>query len=103
MPAYKGEHEDILRPFLDAMRFKLASNRHKGKSFEDMSYEDGFRRLREETAELEEAIKGGNQFEIIFEAADIANFALFIATKAIREAGRGAEDIIGVSSSKSSV
>lgn len=95
MPAYKGEHEDIVVPFVDAMRFKLAANKHKGKRFEDMSFDDMFEKLQAEVEELREAIAGGNQFEIIFEGADIANFACFIASKAIREAGRG-ERVVNV-------
>lgn len=93
MPAYRGEHDDILQPFVDAMKYKLGANKHKGKRFEDLTFERMFELLQGEVVELREALESKNQFEIIFEAADIANFALFIATKAIREAATKAPDV----------
>lgn len=90
MPAYKGEFEDVLRPFVDAMRHKLASNKYKGKrNWEDDSPETLLKRLKEEIDELEEAIKGGNQIEILLEAADVGNFAMMVSNVAIALAAGG--------------
>lgn len=90
MPAYNGEMEDVLRPFLDAMRYKLASNKHRGKrNWQDLPITDLLRMLKNEVTELEEAIKSGNQVEILLEAADVGNFSMMVANVAIALAAGG--------------
>ena len=90
MPAYKGEYEDVLRPFVDAMRYKLASNKHRGKrNWQDLSPEALLNMLKKEVNELEEAIKSGNQIEILLEAADVGNFAMMVSNVAIALAAGG--------------
>lgn len=91
MPAYKGEHEDVIRPFVDSMRYKLAVNRHKGTSadWEKLDPDALLKRLADEVEELREAIAGGNCTEIMLEGADIANFAMIISYIAIRRAAAG--------------
>lgn len=90
MPAYKGEHEDVLRPFFDAMRHKLASSKHAGKKrWEELTTDGLLGLLKAEIAELEEAIAGRNQIEILLEAADVGNYAMMVATVAIRSMSRG--------------
>lgn len=90
MPAYKGEYEDVLRPFVDAMRHKLASNKHRGtRSWQTMSPDDLLKMLKKEVDELAEAIKGGNQIEILLEAADVGNFAMMLSNVAIALAAGG--------------
>ena len=61
------------------MVFKLAKNAHKGR-WEGLSISDMQAKLSLEVAELNEAINGGNTIEIMLEAADVANFALIIAS-----------------------
>lgn len=90
MPAYKGEHEKELIPFVDAMRYKLANNKYRGQRRWE---EDGIGvimdRLRREVDELAEAIRGGNTAEIMMEGADVGNFAMMVVTIAIRAASNG--------------
>ena len=75
--------------FADAMEAKLKANDHKGGWDADEPVEL-LRRLREETAELAKLVKptGGislvmlddpERVAILAEAADVANFAMFIA------------------------
>lgn len=65
------------------MERKLAENRHKGgrNSWLDMSTPELLRRLRQEAEELVEAIAFKDEPEIRREAADVSNFAMFIADK----------------------
>jgi len=76
-------HElEFLRPdlqrFFDAMIYKLRRNKHKGR-WEDLDIPKTVERMRDEIAELEEAISEGSTVEVLFEAADVANFALITA------------------------
>ena len=60
------------------MAEKLAANTHKGT----WKHDDAFRllvRLREEVEELHRAIETEGSAAIAREAADVANFAMFIA------------------------
>lgn len=76
-----------LRFFVSAMLYKLKKNVHKGRYEQDgTSVEQALIRLKEEVAELEEAIAEGNDIEIIMEAADVANFAMIAAVKATERA-----------------
>lgn len=91
MPRYNGEHEDAIIPFVDAMRYKLAVNRHKGtsQSWDGLNLDMLLAKLSGEVEELREAISGGNCTEIMLEGADCANFAMIISHIAIRRAARG--------------
>lgn len=71
-----------LHAFFDAMIYKLHHNAHKGK-WEDLDLEYACHRLDEENAELREALTQGNTVEVILESADVANFALIIAMRAL--------------------
>lgn len=90
MAAYNGEYEDSLLPFFDAMRYKLASNRHKGRTWTDCTLEELLQLLEAEVAELKEAIQRGNMVEILLESSDCGNFAMMIADTAIKKASTGA-------------
>lgn len=94
MSTYRGEHEDILLPFIDGMRYKLAAHSKKGDSWKTTSVEQMLEYLDKEVVELKEAIRTGNRVEIQLEAADIGNFAMFIAAKAVQDAasGKGTND-----------
>lgn len=78
--------------FLDTMREKLDQGRRRGyvgwdRRWENCSFPSDptgphgtmMRRLREEVAELTIAVHSGNPDDIRKEAADVANFAMFIA------------------------
>ena len=90
MPKYNGEYEGELRPFFDAMRYKLVANKHKdGGRFEDIPIDRLLKLLRQEVDELEEAIAGGNSVEILLESSDCGNFAMMIARVAMKMAYTG--------------
>ena len=88
MPAYDGEYEKELLPFVDAMRVKLAMNKHKGK-WENISLDVAMDKLRGEVDELEEAIKRGNTVEMLLESADVANQAMIAFNIALQKALEG--------------
>ena len=71
-----------VRTFVEAMVYKLYKNRHKGK-WEGMSLDSLENLLRDEVAELHDAIQRQNSTWVLLEAADIANFAMMIANVAI--------------------
>lgn len=77
-----GQYEDDIRRFVDAMRYKLRKNAHKGR-WEDTDLDEALNLLRKEVEELHGAIIGGNMIEILLEAADIANFAMIVSAIAI--------------------
>jgi hypothetical protein len=62
------------------MVYKLAKNAHKGR-WEDMSLQEEYDNLVKEVEELRQAMADQNTVEILLEAADVANFALIIASK----------------------
>ncbi len=68
--------------FFDAMVYKLHRNKHKGK-WENVRLGMALPKIRAEINELQEAISNGNTFEVILEAADVANWALIIANVAL--------------------
>ncbi len=70
-----------LTEFFDAMSEKLEENGPvKGHSWIGCTPGQMLRRLKQETGELERALKrGASSREVAREAADIANFAFFIA------------------------
>jgi len=71
--------------FADVMEERLKENDHKG-GWLTCSSEYLLRRLREEVDELETALTEDSNDDLIAEAADIANFAMMIADKAIQQA-----------------
>lgn len=78
VPNELAELRPDLQRFFDAMIYKLRRNKNKGR-WEDLSLSDSFARMEDEFKELNEALLGGSTTEILFEAADVANFALIIA------------------------
>lgn len=81
----KVNYDRDLKVFIDAMRYKLDKNSHKGK-WEGLDLKKALELLRLEVTELEEAIAKGNEIEIVLEAADVANFALITSSIAIKKA-----------------
>lgn len=79
-PECEGYANDIKR-FVDAMVYKLKKNAHKGR-WEGLTVDDILKKLVGEYQELHDAIyvEGGNTVETLLEAADVANFAMIIAT-----------------------
>jgi len=77
--------ERDLKVHIDAMKYKLKKNAHKGK-WENLDLGKALERLREEVAELEAAIAEGNEIEIVLEAADVSNFAMMVSSIAIARA-----------------
>ena len=63
--------------FANGMKEKLSENRHKPHwNTQDQEY--NIYRLREEIEELKDAISQGDTKDIVREAYDVANFAMFI-------------------------
>ena len=73
--------------FTDAMRYKLIKNAHKGR-WENIDLKTALQLLKDEVAELEEAIQAGSQIDIILEGADIGNFAMIVTNIAVTEAAK---------------
>lgn len=69
--------------FADAMEQRLHANAYKGDTWRDMAPSWLFRRLRAETNELMRANQRDvDAHKILSEAADVANFAMFVWDKA---------------------
>jgi NTP pyrophosphatase (non-canonical NTP hydrolase) len=84
MPTYRGEHEDVILPFIDLMRHKTATSKYRGQTkWLENTPEDNFNQLMEEVKELAEAMESKKGIEIMMEAADVANWAMFIAHQAM--------------------
>jgi phosphoribosyl-ATP pyrophosphohydrolase len=64
--------------FLGHMIKALVRNSHK-QGWQTDTPEALIKRLREEVDELENAVLGGKRSKVIHEAADVGNFAMFIA------------------------
>lgn len=79
-PKGKGTWEEVAR-FAVTMEQVLNRNNHK-TGWDDMSYDELMVRMREEIKELSDAIDCGAYQSIIGEAADVANFLMFIAERA---------------------
>ena len=71
---------DIKR-FVDAMVYKLRKNANKGR-WEDLGVSDAFKYLCVEVDELYAELKRSspNAIDTIFEAADVANFAMILSS-----------------------
>lgn len=78
----KRINEDaVLGIFRDLMAGKLAANRHKPVHWSTLSISDLFSLLEGEIKELKDCIMNGeNTIAVLNEAADVANFAMFIAS-----------------------
>lgn len=79
LPDEVEQYAPDIRRFLDAMVYKLKVHHKKGR-WESMSIEDAQAKLAGEIEELDDAIAGGNLIEILTEAADVANYAMIIAS-----------------------
>lgn len=75
-------YEHDIRRFVDAMKYKLRKNAHKGR-WENIDHDAALALLEKEVDELREALREGNMVEIMLEAADVANFAMMIAVMSI--------------------
>ena len=71
-----------LKVFTSIMEHKLALNDHKG-GFEDGDPKALLILLEHEVAELKQSIEDGDYFEILTEAADVANFAMILAWRVL--------------------
>ncbi len=74
----KRPFRPVVEEFAHAMEYKLSLNDHKG-GWENCDFENIKERLRGEIEELTAAIDGGNDFHIMMEAADVANYAMMLA------------------------
>jgi NTP pyrophosphatase (non-canonical NTP hydrolase) len=74
-----------LKLFFDAMMFKLYKNRHKGHWNNKYSLDSAYRALEVELRELHDSLRTDNLFHLIEECADVANFALILASVAMRQ------------------
>ncbi len=68
---------ELLASFAKQMRENLDASGRSGWQHEAPSWH--FRRLLEEVAELHEAVERGDVEAVRLEAADVANFAMFVA------------------------
>lgn len=75
--------EREIKQLVDAMRYKLKKNAHKGK-WEDMTLKQAIDFLEGEVEELKEAASRDSDIEIILEAADVSNFAMIVANLAMK-------------------
>jgi phosphoribosyl-ATP pyrophosphohydrolase len=80
-----GDYDEYLRMLVEAMRYKLRVNSHKGH-LGDVPLEQLLAKIREEITELEDAAQRGSKIEMILEAADLANFALGFIIAALKPA-----------------
>ncbi len=64
--------------FAEAMEYKLRENDHKG-GWEESSMIDLKSNLKDEMLELFDALDNGTYYDVLFEAADVGNFAMMIA------------------------
>lgn len=81
IPDGMEQYTDDIRRFIDAMMYKLERNRNKGR-WENTSLRDAFNLLQGEVNELLDEL-GGNSVKTLLEAADVANFAMIVASIAI--------------------
>ena len=79
-----------VKAFAAMMEYKLKKNDHKG-NFENTDVDFLLKRLKEEVNELEIAIKSESYFEIMLEAADVANFACILVWNILRNQVIGQE------------
>lgn len=82
IPKELEDYKPEMRRFFDAMAYKLFKNAHKGK-WEGMDINNLIQKLRDEVDELDTAVINDDMFDIVFEAADVANFAMMVSAVAI--------------------
>lgn len=82
LPPEVEQYEHDIRRFVDAMVYKLKVHSKKGR-WEDLPSIQALSLLKQEVEELEKAMAEGNMIETMLEAADVANFALIIASIAV--------------------
>src|SRR3990167_7979775 len=83
-PPRPGETSDFgieLARFVADMGERLGANHHQ-LTWHALDFSRLLRRVKDETGELERAIKRGEPKAIIHEAADVANFCMMIADEA---------------------
>lgn len=79
LASYDGE----IKQLVDAMRYKLKKNAHKGR-WENLTLPKAIELMKAEVEELIEASSRDSSIEVILEAADVANFAMIIANLAMK-------------------
>lgn len=79
LPPEVEQYKHDLRRFIDAMVYKLKVHSKKGR-WEDADVVTMLAKMTGEFRELDEAVGNGNLVEIQLEAADVANYALIIAS-----------------------
>ncbi|QIG66089.1 nucleoside triphosphate pyrophosphohydrolase [Ochrobactrum phage vB_OspP_OH] len=79
LPDGVEQYEQDIRRFVDAMCYKLGVHAKKGR-WEDLPIESALELMKGEVTELEQAIDGNNTIEVLLESADVANFAMIIAS-----------------------
>lgn len=85
MPDEMAMYAEDIQEFVGLMVHKLHKNMHKGR-WEELSLASAYMALMEESDELHRAIREQNTDEAYLEAADVANFAMIIAS-IMRERG----------------
>lgn len=79
LPPEVEQYEHDIRRFVDAMVYKLRVHAKKGR-WEDLPAAKALELLNGECIELAQAMHEGNTVETMLEAADVANYALIIAS-----------------------
>lgn len=98
-----SDYKKYVDAFGKRMLAKLEKNRHKGE-WKDLSFDRAFELMQQEIKELEDEINFiveydgdidiTNITDIINEAADVANFALMIASVALRSIGKDLPEVV---------
>lgn len=78
------QYRDAQEIINNMARVKMVMNAHKGQ-IEECATDLIVSCLKEETAELEEALQKGNLMHVIEEAADVQNFLLAIVQQALTQ------------------
>jgi hypothetical protein len=71
-----------IRRFVDAMLFKMAKHRGKGR-WNETTLPQAMTGMEGEVRELYAAIAAGNTIETMLEAADVANYAMIVSSIAV--------------------
>lgn len=79
LPPEVEQYEHDIRRFVDAMVYKLKVHHRKGR-WENLPVDGAISRLEGEVMELRDAVRGGNTIEVLLEAADVANYAMIVAS-----------------------
>ncbi len=79
LPKGTEEYAEDITFFVGLMLEKLHKHRHKGH-WDRINIKEALIQLEEEVVELKEAIRLGDSYETYREAADVANFAMIIAS-----------------------